>query len=85
MSNLRFAIIKCIKTMVGNNYEDVVYEYNQEKIYRRLRQLFYDYLPFKPTRFWKKPRYTEEEIMSALDKAWVENIEEFKEVTITIF
>ena len=82
--SFRFAIIKVVKTLIGDGYEDVVFEYKEEKLVRKLKQYFVDYLPFKRTRFGE-PKYTEEEIINAFDKAWTETVEEFKEVTVRIF
>ena len=82
--SLRFAIIKHVRALVNNGYEYIVFEYHQNKLTRRLKQNLVDYIPFKHTRF-SKPKYTEEEVLEAFDKAWTETIEEFKEVTVRIF
>jgi hypothetical protein len=81
--SLRFAIIKHIRTVVGQEWEDVVFEYHEDKLVGRIKQYLYDYLPFRNPKFGKA-KYTEEEIFSAFDKAWKETVEEFKQVTIRI-
>jgi len=79
--SLRFAIIKHIKTLIGNNYEDVVYEYHEDKVHDELLYHFMKELPHKRLR----QVYNSEEIAEAFEKAWVRTVEEFKKVTVKIF
>lgn len=83
--SLRFAIIKHVKTLVGNEYEDIVFEYDEGKIFNNLRDLVVESLPDKKTWLGRKKRYTEEEIIGAVEKAWDKNIKEFKKLTVRIF
>lgn len=76
--SLRFAIIKHIKTLVGQEWEDVVYEYQAEKIYGELTNNLLDALPKK--RFFLKPV----DVECAFEKAWEKTINDFKKVTIRI-
>jgi len=95
--SLRFAIIKHIKTLVGQNWEDVVFEYQEEKVYNSLLGNLLEALPPKPPppppRKWYQRKVVivneghldEAAIRSAFVKAWTKTVSDFKEVTITIF
>lgn len=79
--SLRFAIIKHVKTLIGKHYEDVVYEYHEDKVHDELLYHFMKELPHK--RF--RQVYNSEEIATAFEAAWKRTVEEFKKVTITIW
>lgn len=80
--SLRFAIIKHIKTMVGKEWEDVVFEYQEDRVYDELLENLARYLP---TKKWYKRQYTSEEIAQAFQTAWTKTVNDFKKVTVTIF
>lgn len=79
--SLRFAIIKHVKTLIGKNYEDVVYEYHEDKVHDELLYHFMKELPHKRLR----QVYNSDEIATAFEAAWKRTVEEFKKVTITIW
>ncbi len=82
MSRLRFAIIKCVKSQLGDQWEDVVFEYQEEKVHRELLENFIDSLP--ETKFYKS-KFSSDEIRVAFERAWEKTVEDFKEVTVRIF
>ena len=81
---LRFAIIKVIKTMVGQNEEDVVYEWDEDQAAEKLAGFFRMSLPKKKDPIFGEAKWTQSEIMNAFETAWTETIEDFKKVTIRI-
>lgn len=82
MSRLRFAIIKHIRTQLGDNWEDVVFEYQEDRVFRELLENFITSLP--KTKFYKST-FSSEEISAAFEEAWEKTVNDFKEVTVTIF
>jgi hypothetical protein len=79
--SLRFAIIKHIKTQVGQEWEDVVYEYQAERVYEELVSNLLDAIPKKKWYQVLRPN----EIEFAFKTAWIKTVNDFKKVTITIF
>ena len=80
--SLRFAIIKHIKTQVGQEWEDVVFEYQEERVFNELMDNFLSILPDKK---WYQRRLHRAEIVAALGDAWIKTVNDFKQVTVTIF
>jgi hypothetical protein len=83
--SLRFAIIKAVRTTVGNVLEDVVYEHNDKEVFGNIRDNFKMMMhedKHKP-RFGEK-KWTELEVLTALEKSWKKTIGDFKKVTISI-
>lgn len=78
--SLRFAIIKHIKTVVGTEWEDVVYEYQEEKVFNELKLNFLRAIPAKK---WYQ-RISTEDVETAFLKAWEKTVSDFKKVTIRI-
>ena len=82
---LRFAILKIIKTKVGNLLEDVVYEHEEKEVFGNIWDNFKMVMhedKHKP-RFGEK-KWTELEVLAALEKSWKKTITDFKKVTISI-
>jgi hypothetical protein len=79
--SLRFAIIKHIKTFVGDEWEDVVYEYHEDRVHDDLLENLAIALPDK--RLYR--RFTSEEVAEAFKVAWKKTVEDFKKVTVRIF
>jgi hypothetical protein len=82
---LRFAIIKVLETKVGNFLENVVYEHEDKEVFGNLWDNFKMIMhedKHKP-RFGEK-KWTEAEVLAALEKAWKKTITDFKKVTIRI-
>lgn len=82
MSRLRFAIIKNIRTQLGDNWEDIVFEYQEDRVFRELLENFITSLP--KTTFYKS-KFSSEEVAEAFEQAWEKTVEDFKEVTVRIF
>lgn len=80
--SLRFAIIKHIKMAVGDEWEDVVFEYHEDRVYDDLLENLAIYLP---TQKWYKRQYTSEEVAEAFEKAWAKTVNDFKKVTVRLF
>jgi hypothetical protein len=80
--SLRFAIIKVVKTAIGDGYEDVVYEYHEDRVHDDLLENLARYLPAQK-RYGRG--YSSDEIARAFEVAWVKTVEDFKKVTVTIF
>jgi hypothetical protein len=80
--SLRFAIIKHIKTAVGNEWEDIVFEYQEDRVYDELLSNFANALPAQK---WYKKNYTSDEVAHAFEEAWSKTVNDFKKVTVTIF
>jgi hypothetical protein len=80
--SLRFAIIKHIKTAVGTEWEDIVFEYHEDRVHDDLLENLARYLP---TQKWYKRQYTSLEVATAYGKAWRKTVDDFKKVTVTIF
>ena len=81
---LRFAIIKIIKTMVGQNEEDVVYEWDEDQAAEKLAGFFSKALPKKKDPIFGEAKWTQDEIVTALARGWTDTIEDFKKITIRI-
>lgn len=81
---LRFAIIKIIKTIVGPNEEDIVYEWDEDQAAEKLAMFFRMSLPKKKDPIFGEVKWTQSEIMSAFESAWTKTIEDFKKITIRI-
>ena len=79
--SLRFAIIKHVKTHVGQNWEDVVFEYQEDKVYEELLKNLLNVLPEKK---WYQ-KLTKEEVKGCFKKAWRQTVSDFKKVTVSIF
>jgi hypothetical protein len=79
---LRFAIIKHVKVQLGKQWEDIVFEYHEDKVYDELLENLARYLP---TQKWYKRQYTSLEIATAFGRAWRKTVDDFKKVTVTIF
>jgi len=79
---LRFAIIKHIKANVGKEWEDIVFEYHEDRVYDDLLENLARYLP---TQKWYKRQYTSNEVAQAFKTAWEKTVNDFKKVTVTIF
>jgi len=77
--SLRFAIIKHIRTLIGKEWEDVVFEYRAEKVYEELTSNLLAELPKK--RVFLKPT----DVEYAFERAWEKTINDFKKVTVRIF
>jgi hypothetical protein len=80
--SLRFAIIKHVKIAMGDDWEDVTFEYLEDSIYDDLLEFLAMYLP--PQK-WYKRQYSSKEIAQAFEKAWVRTISDFKKVTVKLF
>ena len=80
--SLRFAIIKVVKTIIGDGYEDVVYEYHEDRVHDDLLENLARYLP---TQRWYKRQYSSLEVATAFGKAWSKTVNDFQKVTVTIF
>jgi hypothetical protein len=81
---LRFAIIKDIKTQVGNHEESVVYEYDEDQVIDYFLDNVRLLLPEKKDPIFGERKWTRPEITAALDGAWKKTIADFKKVTIRI-
>jgi hypothetical protein len=83
---LRFAIIKVVKTYVGNMLENVVYEHDEDEvsgnIVDNLRMILHD---GKDKPFMGEKKWTETEVIDALERSWKKTITNFKKVTVKIF
>ncbi len=80
--SLRFAIIKHIKTSINKEWEDIVFEYQEDRVYDELLSNFAKSLPAPK---WYKRGYTSDEVAHAFDEAWSKTVNDFKKVTVTIF
>jgi hypothetical protein len=80
--SLRFAIIKHVKAMVGKEWEDIVFEYHEDRVHEELLTNLAEALPVQK---WYKRQYTSLEIATAFGKAWNKTVNDFKKVTVTIF
>jgi hypothetical protein len=78
--SLRFAIIKHIRTQVGDHWEDVVYELGEEKLKSEMFDHFQSFLPKKK---WYQS-LTSAELLSAFNQAWEKTVENFKRITLRI-
>jgi len=78
--SLRFAIIKHIKTIVGQEWEDVVFEYQEDRIHDELLENLCAALP---TKKWYQT-YNSDDIAQAFETAWVKTVNDFKKVTVRI-
>jgi len=76
---LRFAIIRHIKTRLGDDFEDIVYEYQAERVFNDLNQNLIDELPDK------RLFMNEADVEGAFERAWEKTVGDFKKVTLTIF
>ena len=76
--SLRFAIIKNIKTVVGQEWEDVVYEYPEENIIKDLQENLVDELPSK------RMFLNEADVLGAFNRAWKKTVSDFKKITLRI-
>ena len=81
---LRFAIIKVIKTMIGQNEEDVVYEWDEDQLFEKIMENFTLLLPTKKDPHFGKKTWTRPEFVAAFDAAYRKTIADFKKVTIRI-
>jgi hypothetical protein len=71
-----------VRTAIGDGWEDVVYEYHEDRVHDDLLENLARYLP---TQKWYKRQYTSLEVATAYGKAWRKTVEDFKKVTVTIF
>jgi hypothetical protein len=78
--SLRFAIIKHIKAIVGTEWEDIVFEYQEDRVHDELLENLCIALPHKK---WYQT-YNSDDIAKAFEKAWTKTLEDFKKVTIRI-
>lgn len=79
--SLRFAIIKHVKTYMGDDWEDVVFEYQEDRVKQELSDNLSLFLPKK--KWYQKT--TEEELIRAFEAAWKKTVNDFKKVTVRIF
>ena len=84
MNSMRFAIIKLVRSRIGDEWEDIVFELQEAKVFSKLKKHFLNSLPNKNPRFLDA-KWTEAEIMYAFEEAWRETVEEFKEVSVRVF
>jgi len=82
--SLRFAIIKSIKTFVGSQWEDVIYEKDQDEVIEDLLSFLDKRLLEKRSPRFMTPKYTRDEVMEALRYAFYDTIEDFKRITLKI-
>ncbi len=82
--SLRFAIIKVIKTMVGQNEEDVVFEHDEDEVFSEIWNNLILSMAQKKDPIFGENKWTETEILAMVEKAWKKTIEDFKKVTIRI-
>jgi hypothetical protein len=82
--SLRFAIIKVIRTLVGQHEEDVVFEWSEDQINEKLSDFMRRSLPRKKDPIFGEVTWSQSEIMSAFETAWTRTLQDFKKVTIRI-
>jgi hypothetical protein len=81
---LRFAIIKMIKTQVGEHWEDVVFEWDEDEVTRRFLENLELGLPDKKKPHFGERKWTETEVKTAFKEAWAKTVSDFKRQTIRI-
>lgn len=81
---LRFAIIKSVKTQVGEHWENVVFEWDEEEVRRRFLENFDSLLPDKKEPHFGKKKWFEAEFKTAVREAWAKTVDDFKRNTIRI-
>jgi len=82
--SLRFAIIKQIATQIGQNLENVVFEWDEDQVAATLFSHLNKMLPKKKDPIFGEAKWTESEILTAYKAAWSETVNEFKKATIRI-
>jgi hypothetical protein len=82
--SLRFAVIKEIKTQLGNNWEFVVFEWDEKEVTEHLRDNLQLSLPKKKEPLIGPMKYTEDEVNEAFEKAWRKTVKKFKKITARI-
>jgi hypothetical protein len=65
---------------MGGHTETVIYEHDEDRVYRDLRDNFLSVVPDKK---WYQ-RLTKGEVYEAFEAAWKKTVEDFKKVTIRI-
>lgn len=82
--SLRFAIIKQVEMQIGQNLENIVLEWNEQKVTDTLFEKFMMSLPDKKDPIIGECKWTKTEINSALNLAWKRTVDDFKKATIRI-
>jgi hypothetical protein len=82
--SLRFAIIKHKRSLVGQQWEDIVFENDEAEVIKDLLMFFEKRLTEKRSSRFGKTKYTMEDALECLRHAFYDTIEDFKRITVRI-